>query len=148
MLKKALKKRSTEKALKEMLKEALRKVIFLKEVLKIVFLLKKVFPKNMVLESNKILKMCTNTLKKVLKIALQKSFKVKSSQKSAKKRYSEKLFGSRMGSKISFFPKKNAQQSFFGQKSSHKRECSKKYLKWGNSLEIYIETLYDRQHQE
>ena len=53
MLKKALKKRSMEKALKEMLKEALRKVIFLKEVLKIVFLLKKVFPKNMVLKSNK-----------------------------------------------------------------------------------------------
>ena len=67
MLKKALKKRSMEKALKEMLKEALRKVIFLKEVLKIVFLLKKVFPKNMVLESNKILKKFTNTLKKVLK---------------------------------------------------------------------------------
>ena len=53
MLKKALKKRSTEKALRKMLKEPLRKVILLKEVLKIVFLLKKGFPKNMVLESNK-----------------------------------------------------------------------------------------------
>ena len=51
MLKKALKQRSTEKALRKMLKEALRKVILLKEVLKIVFLLKKGFPKNMVLES-------------------------------------------------------------------------------------------------
>ena len=145
MLKKALKKRSMEKALKEMLKEALRKVIFLKEVLKIVFLLKKVFPKNMVLESNKILKKFTNTLKKVLKKALQKAFKVKSSQKSAKKKYSEKLLGSRIGSKKSRLTKKNAQQSFFGQTSSHKREGSKKYSKWGNSLEIYIETLYDRQ---
>ena len=45
MLKKALKKRSTEKALRKMLKEALRKVILLKEMLKIVFLLKKTFPK-------------------------------------------------------------------------------------------------------
>ena len=53
MLKKALKKRSTEKALRKMHKEALWKVILLKEVLKIVFLLKKEFPKNMVLESNK-----------------------------------------------------------------------------------------------
>ena len=43
------------------------------------------------------------------------------------------------------FNQKNAQQSFFGQKSSHKREGSKKYSKWGNSLEIYIETLCDRQ---
>ena len=73
VLKKALKKRSTEKALKEMLKEALRKVIFLKEVLQIVFLLKKVFPKNMVPESNKILKKFTNTLKKVLKKSPPKS---------------------------------------------------------------------------
>ena len=53
MLKKALKKRSTEKALRKMLKEALRKVILLKEVLKIVILLKKAFTKNMFLESNK-----------------------------------------------------------------------------------------------
>ena len=147
MLKKALKKRSMEKALKEMLKEALRKVIFLKEVLKIVFLLKKVFPKNMVLESNKILKKFTNTLKKVLKKALQKAFKVKSSQKSAKK-VLRKAVGLKNRLKKITFNQKNAQQSFFGQKSSHKREGSKKYSKWGNSLEIYIETLYDRQHQE
>ena len=45
MLKKALKKRSTEKALIKMLKGALRKVKLLKEVLKIVFLLKKAFSK-------------------------------------------------------------------------------------------------------
>ena len=51
-----------EKALEEVLKEALRKVIFLKEVLKIVFLLNKAFPKKMILE-------CTNIFKKVLKKA-------------------------------------------------------------------------------
>ena len=53
MLNKALRKRSTEKARKIVLKKTLRKVILLNEVLKIVFLLKKAFPKKMILE-------CTN----------------------------------------------------------------------------------------
>ena len=73
MLNKALRKRSTEKARRKGLKKTLRKVILLNEELKIVFLLKKVFPKNMVLESNKILKKFTNTLKKVLKKSPPKS---------------------------------------------------------------------------
>ena len=46
MLNKALRKRSTEKARKIVLKKTLRKVILLNEVLKIVFLLNKAFPKN------------------------------------------------------------------------------------------------------
>ena len=45
MLNKALRKRSTEKARKIVLKKTLRKVLSLNEVLKIVFLLKKAFPK-------------------------------------------------------------------------------------------------------
>ena len=45
MLNKALRKRSTEKARRKVLKKTLRKVILLNEVLKIVFLLKKAFPK-------------------------------------------------------------------------------------------------------
>ena len=99
----------------------------------------------MVLESNKILKKFTNTLKKVLKKALQKAFKVKSSQKSDKKKVLRKAVWLKNRLKKITFNQKNAQQSFFGQKSSHKREGSKKYSKWGNSLEIYIETLCDRQ---
>ena len=55
MLNKALRKRSTEKARRKVLKKTLRKVILLNEVLKIVFLLKKAFPKKMILE-------CTNIL--------------------------------------------------------------------------------------
>ena len=62
MLNKALRKRSTEKARKIVLKKTLRKVILLNEVLKIVFLLKKAFPKKTILE-------CTNIFKKVLKKA-------------------------------------------------------------------------------
>ena len=62
MLNKALRKRSTEKARKIVLKKTLRKVLLLNEVLKIVFLLKKAFPKKMILE-------CTNIFKKVLKKA-------------------------------------------------------------------------------
>ena len=62
MLNKALRKRSTEKARRKVLKKTLRKVILLNEVLKIVFLLKKAFPKKMILE-------CTNIFKKVLKKA-------------------------------------------------------------------------------
>ena len=62
MLNKALRKRSTGKAHKIVLKKTLRKVILLNEVLKIVFLLKKAFPKKMILE-------CTNIFKKVLKKA-------------------------------------------------------------------------------
>ena len=62
-----------------MLKKTLRKVILLNEVLKIVFLLKKAFPKKMILE-------CTNIFKKVLKKAIQKAAKEKNSQKSAEKR--------------------------------------------------------------
>ena len=62
MLNKALRKRSTEKARKIVLKKTLRKVLSLNEVLKIVFLLKKAFPKKMILE-------CTNIFKKVLKKA-------------------------------------------------------------------------------
>ena len=46
MLNKALRKRSTEKARRKVLKKTLRKVILLNEVLKIVFLLNKAFPKN------------------------------------------------------------------------------------------------------
>ena len=53
MLNKALRKRSTEKARRKVLKKTLRKVILLNEELKIVFLLKKAFPKKMILE-------CTN----------------------------------------------------------------------------------------
>ena len=142
MLKKALTNRSTEKALKEMLKEALRKVIFLKEVLKIVFLLKKVFPKNMVLESNKILKKFTNTLKKVLKKALQKAFKVKSSQKSAKKKYSEKLFGSRIGSKKSRLTKKTLNKVFLVKKVLIKGKAQKSIpsgeIDWKYILKRYV----------
>ena len=52
MLNKALRKRSTEKARRKVLKKTLRKVILLNDVLKIVFLLKKAFQK-MILE-------CTN----------------------------------------------------------------------------------------
>ena len=62
MLNKALRKRSTEKARRKVLKKTLRKVILLNEVLKTVFLLKKAFPKKMILE-------CTNIFKKVLKKA-------------------------------------------------------------------------------
>ena len=43
---KALRKRSTEKARRKVLKKPLRKVILLNEALKIVFLLNKAFPKN------------------------------------------------------------------------------------------------------
>ena len=45
MLNKALRKRSTEKARRKVLKKTLRKVILLNEALKIVFLLNKAFPK-------------------------------------------------------------------------------------------------------
>ena len=62
MLNKALRKRSTEKARRKVLKKTLRKVILLNEVLKIVFLLNKAFPKRMILG-------CTNIFKKVLKKA-------------------------------------------------------------------------------
>ena len=62
VLNKALRKRSMGKARKKMLKKTHRKVILLNEVLKIVFLLKKAFPKKMILE-------CTNIFKKVLKKA-------------------------------------------------------------------------------
>ena len=62
MLNKALRKRSTEKARRKVLKKTLRKVILLNEVLKIVFLLNKAFPKKMILG-------CTNIFKKVLKKA-------------------------------------------------------------------------------
>ena len=62
MLNKALRKRSTGKARRKVLKKILRKVILLNEVLKIVFLLKKAFPQKMILE-------CTNIFKKVLKKA-------------------------------------------------------------------------------
>ena len=62
MLNKALRKRSTEKARRKVLKKTLRKVILLNEALKIVFLLNKAFPKKMILE-------CTNIFKKVLKKA-------------------------------------------------------------------------------
>ena len=122
MLNKALRKRSTEKARRKVLKKTLRRVILLNEVLKIVFLLKKAFPKKMILE-------CTNIFKKVLKKAIQKAAKEKKSQKSAEKKYSEKLFGSRVGSKKSVFSKKNAQQSFFCQKGPHKRQRPKKHSK-------------------
>ena len=81
MLNKALRKRSTEKARKIVLKKTLRKVVLLNEELKIVFLLKKAFPKKMILE-------CTNIFKKVLKKAIQKAVREKSSQKSAEKNYS------------------------------------------------------------
>ena len=97
-----------------MLKEALRKVIFLKEVLKIVFLLKKVFPKNMVLGSNKILKKFTNTLKKVLKKALQKAFKVKSAKKVLRKAVWLKS-GLK---KIVFLQKKRSTKFFLSKRSS------------------------------
>ena len=70
MLNKALRKRSTEKARRKVLKKTLRKVILLNEELKIVFLLKKAFPKKMILE-------CTNIFKKVLKKAIQKVVKEK-----------------------------------------------------------------------
>ena len=62
MLNKALRKRSTEKARRKVLQKTLRKVILLNEVLKIVFLLNKAFPKKMILG-------CTNIFKKVLKKA-------------------------------------------------------------------------------
>ena len=75
----------------------------------------------------------TSTLKKVLKKALQKVFKIKS----AKKVFRKALW-LKNGLKKIIFSQKKAQQSFFGQRSSHKRECSKKYSKWTNSLEIYI----------
>ena len=101
-----------------MLKEALRKVILLKEVLKIVFLLKKGFPKNMVLESNKILKKFTNTLKKVLKKALQKAFKVKSSQKSAKKSTQKSCLAQEWAQKNCFSPKKRSTKFFLSKMSS------------------------------
>ena len=81
MLNKALRKRSTEKARRKVLKKTLRKVILFNEVLKIVFLLNKAFPKKMILE-------CTNIFKKVLKKAIQKAVREKSSQKSAEKNYS------------------------------------------------------------
>ena len=84
MLNKALRKHSTEKARKIVLKKTLRKVILLNEVLKIVFLRKKAFPKKMILK-------CTNIFKKVLKKAIQKAVKEKSSQKSAEKSTPKKL---------------------------------------------------------
>ena len=68
MLNKALKKRSTGKARKKVLKKTHRKVILLNEVLKIVFLLKKAIPKKMIFK-------CTNIFKKVLKKAIQKVVK-------------------------------------------------------------------------
>ena len=100
-----------------MLEEALRKVILLKEVLKIVFLLKKAFPKNMFHKPNKIMKKCTNTLKKVLKKTFPKAFKVRSSQISAKKKYPEKLLGSRMGYRKSCFSKKTLNNVFLIKKA-------------------------------
>ena len=81
----------------------------LNEELKIVFLLKKAFPKKMILD-------CTNIFKKVLKKAIQKAVREKSSQKSAEKKYSEKLFGSRVGSKKLFFSKKTLNKDFFVKK--------------------------------
>ena len=128
-----------------MLKEALRKVIFLKEVLKIVFLLKKVLYKKIWFSSQtKFWRSSQTHSSKCSRKALQKAFKEKSSQKSAKK-VLRKAVGLKNRLKKIKFNQKNAQQSFFGQTSSHKREGSKKYSKWGNSLEIYIETLCDRQ---
>ena len=113
MLNKALRKRSTEKARKIVLKKTLRKVILLNEVLKIVFLLKKAFPKKMILK-------CTNIFKKVLKKAIQKVVKEKSFQKSAEKKYSEKLIGSRLGSKKLFLSNKTLNKVFLSKRSSQK----------------------------
>ena len=94
-----------EKALKKILKEALRKVILLKEVLKIVFLLKKGFPKNMVLESNK------HTQESAQK-SPPKSVQGKKFSKKCQKKYSEKLLGSRIGSKKSRLTKKTLNKVF------------------------------------
>ena len=123
MLNKALRKRSTEKARRKVLKKTLRKVILLNEVLKIVFLLNKAFPKKMILE-------CTNIFKKVLKKAIQKAVKEKISEK----KYSEKLFGSRVGSKKLFFSKKTLNKAFFCQKGNTQKSIPSR----GYSLEIYI----------
>ena len=121
MLNKALRKRSTEKAHKIVLKKTLRKVLLLNEVLKIVFLLKKAFPKKMILE-------CTNIFKKVLKKAIQKAVKEKNSQKVLKK-ILRKAVWLKSGLKKIIFLQKNAQQSFFCQKGPHKRQRSKKHSK-------------------
>ena len=111
MLNKALRKRSTEKARKIVLKKTLRKVILLNEVLKIVFLLKKAFPKKMILE-------CTNIFKKVLKKAIQKAVKEKSSQKSAQKSNQKSCFAQEWAQKNHFSPKKRSKKFFLSKRSS------------------------------
>ena len=121
MLNKALRKRSTEKARRKVLKKTLRKVILLNEVLKIVFLLKKAFPKKMILE-------CTNIFKKVLKKAIQKAVKEKSSQKSTKKSTQKSCLAQEWAQKNYFSPKKRSTK-FFCQKGPHKRQRSKKHSK-------------------
>ena len=131
MLNKALRKRSTEKARRKVLKKTLRKVILLNEELKIVFLLKKAFPKKMILK-------CTNIFKKVLKKAIQKVVKEKSFQKSAEKKYSENLIGSRLGSKKLFFSNKTLNKVFFVKKVLIKGNAQKSIPSRGYSLEIYI----------
>ena len=101
----------------------------IKCVLYSLFYSKKCFQKIWFSSQTKFWRSSQTHSRKCSKKALQKAFKVKSSQKSAKKKYSEKLLGSRIGSKKSRLTKKNAQQSFFCQKGPHKRQCSKKHSK-------------------
>ena len=81
---------------------------------------------------------CTNIFKKVLKKAIQKVVKEKSFQKSAEKKYSEKLFGSRVGSKKLFFSKKTLNKVFFVKKVLIKGNAQQSIPSRGYSLEIYI----------
>ena len=104
---KTLNGKSTQKSAQK----TLRKVILLNEVLKIVFLLKKAFPKKMILE-------CTNIFKKVLKKAIQKAVKEKSSQKSAEKNTQKSCLAQEWAQKNNFSPKKRSKKFFLSKRSS------------------------------
>ena len=122
MLNKALRKRSTEKARKIVLKKTLRKVLSLNEVLKIVFLLKKAFPKK---NDSRVHKHIQESAQK----SHPKSGQGKKFSKKCSKKVLRKAVWLKSGLKKIIFLQKNAQKSFFCQKSPHKSQRSKKHSK-------------------
>ena len=87
----------------------------------------------MVLESNK------HTQESAQK-SPPKSVQDKKFSKKCYKKVFRKALWLKNGLKKIIFSQKKAQQSFFGQRSSHKRECSKKYSKCGEIPWKYIFT--------
>ena len=108
MLNKALRKRSTGKARKKVLKKTHRKVILLNKVLKIVFLLKKAFPKKN-----------GSRVHKHIQESAQKS-NPKSDQV-LKKSTQKSCLAQEWALKNIIFLQKNAQQRFFCQKGRWQR---------------------------